>query len=758
MPPKGRNQPRPAMPSAASERLLFKRTALVMFCVVLLSCIAIWAVWAQHQNVENTRAELQESYQVQVQLQNVFSLIQDAETGQRGYILTGDPSFLVPYDQATPAIISSVGSLKTLLQRDAELLRQAEQLERLIEGKQVEMARTIDIRDNQGRYAASMAVQEGTGKIMMDNIRVAISSLRHAEETARMARRAVEEREFRQLVALFLTLIAVIVAVLIVSGTIVFKALRQRMASEAALKARERQARGLQRIAEAAGVGRTLHDALANTLAELMRLLKGRHGLALWRTSASEQAAVRQITQSLQRDGTIEHAEFATAAADSQLGWPDRYTNQEVWIETLAAHEDTPAYQRVHVPVADEAGPSALLVLTIDQDDAPDETVESFAAAAGAQLRHAADRQRIVNTLNDSLTRSQGIFNNAIDGILTIRRNGMIEDINPAALQMFGYADADASNIHISRLLADEFSSPGNSEASLHIHAGIGGVHESAGQRQDGTRFPIDLALYELALFNQTLLVATVRDATERKRLDQIKNEFIATVSHELRTPLTSISGALQLLEAGAGGGLPEKAMHLAKIAHSNSNRLVRLVNDILDIQKIEAGLIHFDLRPQPLDAIAHLAIEANQGFAERYGVTLEAQLHSTNLIVLVDADRLNQVLTNLISNAVKFSPEGGVVTLAVQKRDSVAQLAVSDHGPGIPAEFQERIYHKFAQADASDQRRKGGTGLGLSITRQLVTQMNGRISFTTGPSGTVFTVEIPLAPQTPDSTSCSQS
>jgi signal transduction histidine kinase/CHASE3 domain sensor protein len=750
----------------------------VVLCIALLSCMAVWAVLAQHRNVERTRAALQRSYEVQEQLRTVFSLIQDAETGQRGYILTGDPAYLKPYVLASPAIASSVSRLRTLLHGDPRLLEQVDRLDRLVRDKQKEMARTIGIRDDRGDDAAIIAVQEGGGKITMDNIRVSVAALGHAEEQARMSRRAAEEREFRELVVLFLGLFAVISVVLVMSGIIAFNALKRRMASEAALRTQTRRAQGLQRIAEAAGVAHTLHGALASTLAELMRLLKGQQGLALWRTSASDLAAVRKLAQFSQPDGGLEQVESEVQIPEALQGWPAQYPDRGVRVESVAAQGESPGCRQVHIPIAGAAGPSALLMLTLAEDDIPTETAESFAAAAAAQLRHAAERQRIVDTLNDALARSQGIFDSAIDGILTIQRDGMVESINPAALAMFGYDDTDASQahvpqtrmsqtrmsqtrmsqtrmsqtrmsqMHVSQLLADEFPDSGAVDKSLRLHEGIGCIHESMGLRRDGSRFPVDVALNELALFDKKLLVAMVRDASERKRLERIKNEFIATVSHELRTPLTSISGALRLLETGAAGTLPEKAARLAYIAHTNSQRLVLLVNDILDIEKIEAGLIKFDIRARPLDAIAHLSVEANQGYAQRYGVTLEMQLLHPGLMVLTDADRLNQVLTNLISNAVKFSPEGGIVTLAIQGCDGMARLAVGDQGSGIPAEFQERIYDKFAQADASDQRSKGGTGLGLSITKQLVTQMNGRISFVTGPAGTVFTVEIPLAPQ----------
>lgn len=746
------------MPSTASERLLIKRMIVVTLSIVLLCCVAIWAVWAQHQNVEKTRLALQQSYRVQVQLQNVFSLIQDAETSQRGYILTGDPAFLTPYNDAAPAIGRSLGRLQALLRDDPDLLQKVIALEQLIQAKRTEMARTIQIRDTQGGAAAAAAVQGGIGKKLMDQIRDSIASLRGAEERARTDRRALEEREFRQLVALFLSLIAIIAVVLIISSFVSFNALKHRMASEAALRTQRRQALGLQHIAQATAEAHSLQEALSSTLVALLRLLKAQDGVALWQMSASGQTTVRQMTLSPTADGTI------AQTVEEEIPLPNEQWDQllstrdpSIWIDTAYTGANGQSTQRIHIPVFDETGPTALLVLTTPHN--PPEIAEPLATAATTQLRHAAERQRIMDTLSDSLARNQGIFDSAIDGILTIRTNGTIESINPAALRMFGYTDVIALPAHVTRLIVSELPDPVAVDTEPPIQEGIGRVHESVGQRQDGSHFPIDVGLNELTLFNKKLFVAVVRDATERKRLEQIKNEFISTVSHELRTPLTSISGALRLLESGAAGELPEKAARLATIAHANSNRLVRLVNDILDIQKIEAGLIHFDIQPQSLEAVVRLAIDANQEYAGRYGVTLELRAPDSPLTVLADTDRLNQVITNLLSNAVKFSPEGGTVTVELSDQHDCALISVIDHGPGIPPEFQERIYHRFAQADASDQRSKGGTGLGLSITKQLVTQMNGRISFTSSPSGTVFAVEIPLAtPGAPNMPSSIQS
>jgi signal transduction histidine kinase len=239
--------------------------------------------------------------------------------------------------------------------------------------------------------------------------------------------------------------------------------------------------------------------------------------------------------------------------------------------------------------------------------------------------------------------------------------------------------------------------------------------------------------------------VAIVRDASERKRIERLKDEFVSTVSHELRTPLTSIAGSLGLLSGGAAGQLPETVRRLISIAHRNSLRLIRLINEILDLEKIEAGKLTFARSSVALPELAAEAIEANQAFAQDHGakVVLEADHAVPN--VLGDRDRLMQVLTNLLSNAIKFSPRGGIVRVRVAAQQNLVRLTVADDGPGIPAEFRPRMFTKFAQADTSDTRSKGGTGLGLAVAKEIVELHGGTLTFDTEIGrGTAFHVDLP--------------
>ncbi len=234
-------------------------------------------------------------------------------------------------------------------------------------------------------------------------------------------------------------------------------------------------------------------------------------------------------------------------------------------------------------------------------------------------------------------------------------------------------------------------------------------------------------------------------DVTELKRIDRMKSEFVSTVSHELRTPLTSIRGSLGLVSGGVAGELPERAKSLVGIAKTNCERLIRLINDILDSEKIESGKMTFELQAQELEPLMEQAIAANEGFAQQHGVTLALHKAAGAVRVCVDSDRLIQVVTNLLSNAIKYSPTRGTVNVVISNLANRVRVEIADRGPGIPEEFRKRIFQKFSQADSSDTRQKGGTGLGLSISKAIVERMDGSIGFSSESNkGTTFFFELP--------------
>ena len=235
-------------------------------------------------------------------------------------------------------------------------------------------------------------------------------------------------------------------------------------------------------------------------------------------------------------------------------------------------------------------------------------------------------------------------------------------------------------------------------------------------------------------------------EIAERERAENIKQEFLSVASHELRTPLTSIKGSLGLVRSGAIEELPTKIQPMLNIAYANCERLELLVNDILDIEKMTQGMYEFDLKPIDVASLLDSAIDANAGFGEQYGVVFVKDNIDDGLMVCGDEDRLAQVVSNLMANAAKYSAREKKVEVSLARLKDDIRIAVKDYGKGIPEEFQERVFEKFAQADSSDTRQLGGTGLGLSICKAIVEQHGGKIGFETKVGhGTTFFADLPL-------------
>jgi len=257
---------------------------------------------------------------------------------------------------------------------------------------------------------------------------------------------------------------------------------------------------------------------------------------------------------------------------------------------------------------------------------------------------------------------------------------------------------------------------------------------------------------FNIVYENEPAVLAWFHDITERIRLDKMKSEFISTVSHELRTPLTSITGTLSLITNKVFGTLPDQAHQLMEVAHRNSLRLTYMINDLLDMDKLVAGKMTFNMLQHSLFPIIRRSIEDNSNYQRerQVGLMFYERTGVSDIKLKCDEQRFLQVLSNLLSNAIKFSPDGEQVTVdcsfVSDKREHV-RISVTDNGSGIPIEFHPHVFKKFSQADSSDVRQKGGSGLGLAITQQLVEQMGGEIGFTsTQGQGSSFFIIFPVA------------
>ncbi len=367
-------------------------------------------------------------------------------------------------------------------------------------------------------------------------------------------------------------------------------------------------------------------------------------------------------------------------------------------------------------------------------------------------IREIGQRMTVENALRESESRARAIFESAVDGVVTFNESGLIETVNPAAEKIFGYGADELRALHIHHLMLlgngqterIPGTTPKYAEQNEFRNTNLRLV---TGWRKDGEAFPIELTISQVQLSNRCIYTGIIRDVTERMKLDQMKREFVSVVSHELRTPLTSIRGSLSLLNTNAVGDLPPRARSMISIGLQNSERLLRLINDILDIEKIEFGKMEFTFEPIRVRALIQAAEEELRAYLDQFKVSLQIDGRAGhNVVVQGDHGRLIQVLANLISNAVKYSPENGTVTIGTDIRKDTVRIWVKDEGAGIPESFRDRIFQKFSQADSSDTRQKDGTGLGLSIAKAIVECHGGTIDFeTVEGKGTIFFFDLPI-------------
>jgi PAS domain S-box-containing protein len=361
---------------------------------------------------------------------------------------------------------------------------------------------------------------------------------------------------------------------------------------------------------------------------------------------------------------------------------------------------------------------------------------------------------RELEAAQKALEASEETFRVALEyaaiGMALVSPDGKWLRVNTALCELLGYEAEEFTDMNFQSL-----THPDDLEADLqHMKQILAGEVQSYEMEKryfhkDGsivwTMLNVSLARYPDG--SPRYFIKQIQDITERKQIEKMKSEFISTVSHELRTPLTSIRGALGLLSAGSAGHLPSAAQELINIAHNNSGRLVKIINDILDIEKIESGKLQIHLKPVDSLYILRQALEASRIYAEKCQVKFELGSVPVGAEVMADPDRLMQVMANLLSNAAKFSPAHATVQVSAAIHESFIRFSVADHGAGIPDAFRATIFEKFVQADNSDSRNFEGTGLGLSITKKLVEAMHGSIGFETElGKGSTFYFDLPIA------------
>jgi PAS domain S-box-containing protein len=464
--------------------------------------------------------------------------------------------------------------------------------------------------------------------------------------------------------------------------------------------------------------------------------------IASWRWTGADQMASPASHMPL-------HPRWETLLAQGETVW-GRRSELPADEQADVAARGVESFAIVPLQVgADWRGFVALESATAEREwaSAEREALKTAARTLGAALQRHEDE--------DALARSEAkyreLLENANDLVQSIGPDGHFQFVNRAWKQALGYTSDEMAALTIWNVAKPTHQdSKRDLLQSMMGDDGLGRV-EALFVAKDGREIAVEGTVTCRYVDGQAVAAQGIfRDITERRQVDRMKQEFLSTVSHELRTPLTSIIASLGLLESGRLANNPLRVAELVQVAHRNSNRLLKLINNLLDLQKLAARKMTFKSDAVDVAALFEEAIRSLQAYADSFQVELELGRVPPGARALGDRDRLIQVLHNLLSNAIKFSPPHEVVTASAVIRDQRLVLMVIDHGPGIPAEFCSRIFDQFTQADPSTTRAAGGSGLGLSIAKGLVEGMKGQIQLETREGeGTTFFVDLPLASDT---------
>ncbi len=351
----------------------------------------------------------------------------------------------------------------------------------------------------------------------------------------------------------------------------------------------------------------------------------------------------------------------------------------------------------------------------------------------------------LANSLSKAKQKEKSMIEHSADVICSLDIDGKLTTANPACKRILGYSEEMILGMNIRSILVDEDIETFNESLSSAMTGTTETQFESRVRQKNGD--PIDVLWSIHWVEPEKSFFCVGHDITARKEIERLKQKFMAMVSHDLRTPLATISNYLEMLAAGLFGELNERGEHLLKIAESNGNRMLSLINDLLDLEKAEFGGLQLECSKQSLNELLNQAVKTVSSLSFRKQVRME--LTPTDLEVLADNNRVLQILINLISNAIKFSAKDSTIKISAEKNENMAFIHISDQGRGIPEEMKEAIFERFHQVEIADAVDKGGSGLGLSICKTLVELHGGKITVKNNiDKGSTFSFSLPLAEQ----------
>jgi PAS domain S-box-containing protein len=715
----------------------------VAFAVLIIDfIITFWNLNA----IDKTWDALARSHDVETGLDDVLSNLRDAETGQRGYLLTGDERYLEPYTSSHAAVAASIAHLRSLLSNDAIQRPHLSAVTEATTAKLAELEETIQLRRQRGLDAALAVVKTDRGRAAMDRVRSEIAAMAAAENRTRVrlndARKTAQQGTLLTFALTSLLALGLLVSVHLVS---------------------ERSRGELRRHAAWLSTAlRSLGDAVIATdeLGCITLLNPVAETLTGW---ARDEAIGKPLAQVFR----ITHALTGEAAED-----PVTRVLREGVVVGLANHTALTARDGTRRPIEDTAAPiredggpiQGVIVVCHDvsQRYAAEESIREGRQAretAAVALRQAEDTRRVLAALVES----------SDDAIIGYTLDGTITSWNQSAERILGYPAAEVVGQPVSTLMLPDHSEDMSLIVERIRRGERVGHFETQRRTKDGRVIDVSLSVSPIRDADGTIIGAAkvARDITERKRSEaeregllaateaargeaeaanRLKDEFLATLSHELRTPLNAIVGWAKILHSG-NVDAEDLEEGLAAIDR-NAQAQTQIIEDLLDVSRIISGKMRLDVQRLNLTDILEAALAAVLPAANAKEIRIHRVFDSLVGPVAGDAARLQQVVWNLLSNAVKFTPKGGKVQVVLERVNSHVEISVIDTGIGIKPEFLPHVFDRFSQADSSTTRRHTGLGLGLAIVKQLV-EMHGGTIRAKSPGegqGATFTVMLPIS------------
>jgi PAS domain S-box-containing protein len=719
--------------SAPGTRLAF---AFAITLAVLIAAAIL--VYASVERLADTNRAVAHSQEVRGELTRTLSTLQDAETSQRGFLLTGDPHYLGPYRTARRVLPERLARLDALTQGRPDQQRLVADLRASSSAKLAELRDAIQLRRHAGFEAARQMVMTGRGRDEMERIRDTLADLgekEHAALTRRTRQAAAASREARFSFGL-ITFVAL-------GGVgLVYELAQRQLRSAQALK--DERGRAAESQARLAAIVESSSDAIVGKTLDGIVTSWNRGAERLFGYTAAE-----MIGQSFAR-----------------IIPPDRSDDLRTILAAVRRGERVDHYETERLRKDGRR-------ITIDITASATSDASGRIVGASTIAHDITERKEVEERVRALSEFNQTIITNMGEGLYTVDSNGHLTSINPAAERMLGWTAAEIRGRRMHDVIhyVRPDGSPFPAEECPGLAVLKGGTllreHEDVFVRRDGTLLPVVYSSGPIRADGElTGVVVVFRDVTHKRQADaererlladaecartraeaanQAKDAFLATISHELRTPLSPILAWSRMLRQGLLDD--EKTSRAFATIERCAKAQAQLVEDLLDVSRIVSGKLRLDVRPVDLAPLVSAAVDVMRPAAEARAIRLHAVLDPWTGRVSGDPERLQQVVWNLISNAVKFTPRGGRVQVVLERVHSHVEIAVSDTGQGIPPEFVPHVFERFQQADLTMSRAHGGLGLGLAIVRHIVELHGGTVhadSPGTG-QGAVFTVKLPL-------------